>query len=52
MGIGAKEMSTVRCFLKGTKKEYEELFDKANVRYRCWFVLFCCTNCFKWVYSY
>ena len=26
-------MSTVRCFLKGTKEEYEELFDKANVRF-------------------
>ena len=26
-------MSTVRCFLKGTKEEYEELFNKANVRF-------------------
>ena len=26
-------MSTVRCFLKGTIEEYEELFDKANVRF-------------------
>ena len=26
-------MSTVRCFLKGTKEEYQELFDKANVRF-------------------
>ena len=26
-------MSTVRCFLKGTKEEYEELFGKANVRF-------------------
>ena len=26
-------MSTVRCFLKGTKEEYEELFDRANVRF-------------------
>ena len=26
-------MSTVRCVLKGTKEEYEELFDKANVRF-------------------
>ena len=26
-------MSTVRCVLKGTKEEYQELFDKANVRF-------------------
>ena len=26
-------MSTVRCFLKGTKEEYEELFNRANVRF-------------------
>ena len=26
-------MNTVRCFLKGTKEEYEELFDRANVRF-------------------
>ena len=26
-------MSTVRCVLKGTKEEYQELFDKAKVRF-------------------
>lgn len=26
-------MSTVRCFLKGTKEENEELFERANVRF-------------------
>lgn len=26
-------MSTVRCFLKGTREEYEELFERANVRF-------------------
>ena len=26
-------MSTVRCFLKGTKEDYEELFERANVRF-------------------
>ncbi len=26
-------MSTVRCVLKGTKEDYEVLFDKANVRF-------------------
>ena len=24
-------MSTVRCFLKGTKEDYEELFNRANI---------------------
>ena len=33
MGIGEYKMSTVRCFLKGTKEEYQELFNKANVRF-------------------
>ena len=31
--MGVRKMSTVRCFLKGTKEEYEELFGKANVRF-------------------
>ena len=31
--MGVIEMSTVRCFLKGTKEDYEVLFNKANVRF-------------------